>query len=275
MAIFDFLKKIFAPKEIHSAPNASAKKLSYAEKELIAVKRTTFQDIQQLSNLPFVWNSRLEKCIQPNSHPFAYMDIVGPNVAIAMSELEKMNVHISQAKLLCKKVPKSLQIPVDDIVFKRSSITGYSRLICSPISHLGEPTDAPITFSFMTDLDRRDTTHGNLYYGRDGGIQKADVYFWRKSNGYFFYYQTVANSLTLSKIESVTPTGEKNVIYKGQHILELEASRVQEETDFAWIQQNLPDKCPKNIAGFRRMKNQNTKNYQLLQQLAAEKGREI
>lgn len=282
MAIFDFLKKIFAPQHIppipvepHSATNPPSKKLSYAEKELIAVQRTTFQDLQRLDNLPFIWNCRLEKYIRSNSHPFAYMDIVGPNIPIAISELEKMNAHISQDKLLCKRVPQSIQIPVSDIVFKRSDIKGYSRLICSPVSYLGEPTKIPVTLLFMTDLDRNETTHGDLCYGQDGRIQKANIYFWRRGNGYFFYYETVANSLILSKIESPDSHGEKNIIYKGSHILELEARRSQEEKDFAWIQQNIPDKCPKNITGFRRMKTQNTKNYQALKQLAAEKGRKI
>ena len=42
-----------------------------------------------------------------------------------------------------------------------------------------------------------------------------------------------------------------------------------------WLRENFPDKCPKNVTGFRRMRTQNTKNYQLLKQLAAKRGREI
>ena len=58
-------------------------------------------------------------------------------------------------------------------------------------------------------------------------------------------------------------------------MIEIEASRGQERRDYAWLQANLPDKCPKSISGFRRMKTQNTKNYQALQQAAAELGRRI
>lgn len=43
----------------------------------------------------------------------------------------------------------------------------------------------------------------------------------------------------------------------------------------AWLRENFPEKCPKSVTGYRRMRSQNTKNYQMLKQLAATKGREI
>lgn len=42
-----------------------------------------------------------------------------------------------------------------------------------------------------------------------------------------------------------------------------------------WIQEIDPEIAPKNVTGFRRMRTQNTKNYQLLRQHAAEHGRQI
>lgn len=57
--------------------------------------------------------------------------------------------------------------------------------------------------------------------------------------------------------------------------IEAEVRRGLEKRDFLWIQENFPEKCPKSISSFRRMKTQNTKNYQLLKQLAAEHGRKI
>ncbi len=57
--------------------------------------------------------------------------------------------------------------------------------------------------------------------------------------------------------------------------IEAEIRRGREQRDFLWIQANLPDKCPKSISSYRRMKTQNTKNYQLLKQLAANHGRDI
>ena len=59
------------------------------------------------------------------------------------------------------------------------------------------------------------------------------------------------------------------------HVLDAEIQRGNELRDFLWIQENLPEKCPKSISSYRRMKTQNTKNFQALQALASEKGRTI
>ena len=63
--------------------------------------------------------------------------------------------------------------------------------------------------------------------------------------------------------------------YSYQHMIEHEAILGQEARDFKWIQENIPDKCPKSIAGYRRMKTSNSKNYQLLKELAVELGKDI
>jgi hypothetical protein len=55
-------------------------------------------------------------------------------------------------------------------------------------------------------------------------------------------------------------------------IIKAEIKRRQELLDFKWIKEHIPDKCPKNITGYRRMKTQNTKNYQILKQAAAKLG---
>ena len=55
-------------------------------------------------------------------------------------------------------------------------------------------------------------------------------------------------------------------------MIETETKRGQEARDFKWIQEHLPDKCPKSISGYRRMKTQNTKNFQALKQAASELG---
>ena len=63
--------------------------------------------------------------------------------------------------------------------------------------------------------------------------------------------------------------------YWEDHKGEFQAKLAAEEKDFAWIQTNLPDKCPKTITSYRRMKTQNSKGYQALKQAAAELGRDI
>lgn len=57
--------------------------------------------------------------------------------------------------------------------------------------------------------------------------------------------------------------------------IEAEIRRGQEQRDFLWLQENIPEKCPKSVSSFRRMKTQNTKNYQALQMLADELGRKL
>ncbi len=57
--------------------------------------------------------------------------------------------------------------------------------------------------------------------------------------------------------------------------IEAEIRRGHEQRDYLWIQANIPDKCPKSISSYRRMKTQNTKNFQTLKALAAELGRQI
>lgn len=62
----------------------------------------------------------------------------------------------------------------------------------------------------------------------------------------------------------------------------LEDSMIEYETqkgidfrNFLWIKEHIPNKCPKSPSGYRRMKTQNTKNFQILKQLASELGKEL
>lgn len=54
-----------------------------------------------------------------------------------------------------------------------------------------------------------------------------------------------------------------------------EIRRGEEARAFKWLQQNLPAICPKTLSGFRRMKTQNTKNYQKIVTEARKLGYEI
>lgn len=59
------------------------------------------------------------------------------------------------------------------------------------------------------------------------------------------------------------------------NIIEVEVRRGREARDFKWLQDQFPSKCPKSLTGYRRMKTQNTKNFQILHQLAADAGKEL
>lgn len=276
MGLFDFFKKLIPTKnEAQPAPAGvipQEPKLSYADKERIMVNRITLDDMRRITAIPYIWNTKIQKLIEPHAHPFAYINLIGPNIDIAKQELEKMNDLIAKSSKLSSAITKRISIPVNKIVFAPpKGWAGYTRLICTPHTFTGEPSQYPASLSFMTDLSN-DTisTHGDLFYGQDGSIQKAEVFCWRTSGSHFYYFNMFDGNLVLEKFEC---NGE--IVYKAPHILAREAMRLQEDQDFAWLQANLPDKCPKSISGFRRMKAQNTKNYQALQAAAAELGRNI
>lgn len=68
--------------------------------------------------------------------------------------------------------------------------------------------------------------------------------------------------------------GSKDFDY-AQNMIPLSIKQGKDERDFAWIRENLPELCPKSKNGFCRMRSQNTKNYQTIKQLAAERGKSI
>lgn len=64
-------------------------------------------------------------------------------------------------------------------------------------------------------------------------------------------------------------------LYFERHRAEIEAQWAADKRDYKWLQENLPDICPKSYSGYKRMKNGNTKNYQVIIAKAKEMGREI
>ncbi len=63
--------------------------------------------------------------------------------------------------------------------------------------------------------------------------------------------------------------------YEDDHMIEFEAQRGVNKREFKWIQENLPEICPKSYSGYMRMKNANTKNYQKIVAEAKKLGRSI
>ena len=252
MGLFDFFKK----KPAEAPPSsASTKNLSWHDKEELMVKRTVQEGMDRFTQFPFRWNSKIIAHLSPNGHPFAYMNITGQNLANAKAELESMNTQLATAADLCRQIPKNLLIPVDDIVFTPSAEHGYTRIMCTPYTVDQKESNTPLAMSFMTDLEAASTTHGELIYGNSGRVVKAQICFWRRNNGYFFYYDTAEGSLILSKIDkTVSPDGSlsKITIYKAPYILEMEAKREQEDRDFDGFskifQANAPNHCPVTVA---------------------------
>ena len=199
-------------KQYKSTPRSTPKErkfskkdtISYKDKELAIVKRVTTEDMKSLKNMPFVCNTEVKKFIQQGGHSFAYMDIVGENIKIVKSEIEKMNVVIKQDLKKYKTLPRNLEIPVNQLVFS-SKDYGYTRIMCNPKTYSGKPSKYPYSLFFATDFSKMatggDTTHGELFYGQNGEILKGNIYFWRKGKPTFLTYKTIDENLTLSDIE--------------------------------------------------------------------------
>lgn len=64
-------------------------------------------------------------------------------------------------------------------------------------------------------------------------------------------------------------------IQSAEDMVEYEYRKHIDSCTVKWLQEHFPDKAPKNVTGYRRMKTQNTKNFQVLKQLAADLGRTI
>ena len=279
--MLEFLKRLFghnsaatsAPMPPNHAPATStlipaAKKLTYAEKELLAVQRTTQEDVYQLTGFPYLWNRPIEKFISPNGHPFVYMDIVGENLAVAKSEIARMNTRIEQDKKLSPALKKLSCIPIDEVVFQRNSEAGYSRLMLSPVTYNGKPSKYPVSLFFMSD-PWNDNCSGTIFYGQDGTIQKAEIFIGYGS--YSLHYETLDGDFTLSRVENIY----RETIYKGKHLIERDHILAKTEADYTWLQSNLPENCPGSLTSYRRMRTQNTSSFRALKELAAEKGRAL
>lgn len=283
MGLFDFLKRHKRKEKVTTKRYTSApRKLSYAEKERILVERVTTKDMMQFQAIPYALNFPVHKFIAEHAHPFAYINLVGPNISVAKSALAQMNTQLEAAFRLSPLIPRGIKIPIKEVLFTPSSEQGYTRLICSPYAFDGEISEFPVSLIFMTALhlgtlhSEKDSTHGELFYGKDGKISKANIYCWRNHEGYFFYYETINQSFVLSKVESTILTGgSPSVIYKDKYWIELEARRKIEREKYKWLQDNLPEICPKSFSGYMRMKNANTKNYQKIAAEAKKLGRNI
>ena len=178
--------------------------LSPAEKELLLVQRVSIRDMNDLENMPFVWNTQIKKYTNPGAHPFAYMDIIGSNIDIVRNEITKVNMQITRDTSSRHDIPLYARIPVNDLVFLPNGDFGYTRLICSPKTITGKIAKYPLKLLFMTDLSRFDNeTHGEIVYGKDGKIKKANIYFWQYGRGHLLYYKTVNGDLVLDTINNV------------------------------------------------------------------------
>ena len=95
--------------------------------------------------------------------------------------------------------------------------------------------------------------------------------------GYTNYFPDINNQHLQRDIElSNRPfVADESVLEFARESERKQKERKKEETDYLWVTNNLPKIAPKSLAGFRRMKNSNSKNFQEIVNKALEKGYEI
>lgn len=225
MGIFDFLKRKKLDKQ---APVGTAMEvyipaikgeLIDSDKKEVVVNAVTLDDMKQFSSLPFVWNSSIKKVTGPSTKPYAYMDIIDENVDIVVDQLEDMNVDLLCVHHLSPLIPMTLQIPTWDVLIEPRIQGSYSKIMCTPHTFTGRISKYPVSLSFMTELHVPgiDTTHGEMFYDRNGRVAKAKICFWRSGVGYFVHLQMINEEITVSKIVSTVimdDRGLPSVIYK-------------------------------------------------------------
>lgn len=206
MGIFDIFKQKL---DTNSRNNPAPQKLSFVEKERILVERVTTADMMQFPMIPYQLNGPVHKFIKEGGHPFAYINLNDANQAVAKTSLAQINDYIVQAREYIPLLTNNIFIQINKIVFNEySPYSGYTRLLCTPYTFTGKLSKFPLCLSFMTRLDSESyTAHGELYYGKDGNVLKADVNIWinpgrRNAVGWFFTFKTIGRTFVLHKVRS-------------------------------------------------------------------------
>lgn len=192
---------------------------SNIDKERISVERISIDDMLLFPCLPYKFDCPLKKNLEFGSHPFAYIELDYYNRNVAKTDLHRLNLIVCQSRKLSRLIPRSICIPVDNVVFEQKNVNyGYTKLICNPFTNSGRLSKYPARLSFMTDLSKSgDKTLGNIFYNADGKVEKADINIWLKGVGYFFKLGSVGASLVIKQITStvkMNPKGLPEIIYK-------------------------------------------------------------
>lgn len=247
----------------------------------ILLTKMTMHDMQRFDKLPYLWEGKLQKYYDASISPLVYMELKGDNAAIAKQAISFMNNHLSKAYMVKSSVPipRGLSIPLDKISFQ--PFGDYScKLVCNPYTIDGgiSPFPAKLVIVMGSSLERKSGS-GDIVYDSEGRIAKASWGQWSDRTGFHLYYDTLDGHFVLSKVEKMGGSTPPKLIYQDQYWVRLEAQkalqRAREQAEFDFLQKNFPTKCPKTVVGYRRMKTQNTPNFQQLQALAEKLGKRI
>lgn len=252
------------------------KELSYVQKEIIAVKKITTEDMTQFSGMPYQLNHPIQKIIKHGAHPLAYIDLDEFNQGVATKELERLDSIIINARSYIPQLTKEYHIDIKKVEFcEYDSSYGYTRLICNPYTFTGKISKHPLSLLFMSRQDIRTySVIGELFYDASGNLDQATASIWKApknhskpGTGWLFTFGIENSELVITKATStLSPDedGKPGIVYRCQSLISKENEKELNRIIFKWLQKNLPDDCPKSISGFQRMRNANSKNYQAL-----------
>lgn len=210
--IFESFKKNFISHKDHRNQSENRDCLSTNDKKRIIVEKVTTKDMVKITMMPYDLNCTIQKVLDDKTQPYAYMELNRANQIIAKDELQKLNEHILQARFYIPMLTRDIYIRVDDIAFNEyNKDFGYSKLICTPHTYTGKLSKYPLSLLFMTRLDKRPgyESLGELLYGVDGNIMKADVSIWKKSGnygqesiGWFFRFNTIGKTFMIKEVKT-------------------------------------------------------------------------
>ena len=188
--------------------------LSPIEKERITTLRVRTEDMAQFVEMPYSLNHQVKYFDEVNGHPFAYMDLDDHNKSVAKKELAMVADLVASAHSISKHIPRGFEVPVNDVVYTPSKLYGYTRLLCTPHTFTGRVSKYPLSLLFTTDPSKKARqTHGQLFYGKGGKIEKAEIFCWRGKIGCFFYLASTSGILAITKVETNDRSGTIKTVY--------------------------------------------------------------
>lgn len=154
------------------------------------------------------------------------------NKNIAKKDFNIINKIVQDNVNISNEIDHYLQIPIEEVMFHEFKENyGFSKLICTPYTPTGKIAKYPVHLFFTTAdyveyecfndgivcKPKFTSTHGWIYYTKNGNIGKADIIFSRKGVIYAYGFKSNLYKLYINKIEKIdTKSSEynKKIIFK-------------------------------------------------------------
>ncbi len=194
----------------------------------------------------------------------AYLFTKAEQKEILLNDLPPLNA------LLCEAYSKFSEIPyrlIDNLNFihNNDDFITYVELFYNPAHPYPSERQYPYHINFHTSLSSR--FFGSIYYNKDNVVAKAEIISWSDEAPYTITLRLVEGIMSLYRIKKRNLEKHEDVlIYPDEEWYIINNKKDTENLEL--LQKVLPDIAPKTLAGFRRMKTMNTKNFQKLKEAA-------